>query len=97
MGLVNQYCKFFGYLSTTASPLNELLQDGACYKWTAVRSGAFGVIKQKLLKDTLLAHYDPSKEIYLAVDASPVGLGGCHNSWKGEGRAPYSFCIQNSQ
>lgn len=61
-------------ISTPASPLNELLQDGARYKWTAVRSGAFGVIKQKLLKDTVLAHYDPSKEIYLAVDASPVGL-----------------------
>ena len=97
MGSVNQYRKFFGNLSTTASALKQLLHDGARYKWTAVRSGAFGVIKQMLLKDTLLAHYDPSKEIYLAVDASPVGLGDCHNSWKREGRSPYSLCIQDTQ
>ena len=91
MGLVNQYRKFVGNLSTTASPLNELLQDGARYKWTAVRSGAFGEIKQKLLKDTVLAHYDPSKEIYLAVDASPVGLGAVITHGKGKEERPIAF------
>ena len=37
--------------------------------------GAFEEIKSKLTSDCVLVHYDPTKELILACDASPYGVG----------------------
>ena len=91
LGLSNQYRKFVDNMSTLAAPLNELLQHKKKWKWTSKRKKAFRRIKRKITEDTVLAHYDPTQQIYLAVDASPVGLGAVISHGKGKNERPIAF------
>ena len=43
--------------------------------WSTEQEDAFIQLKQSLTADTVIAYFDPSKEIRIIVDASPVGLG----------------------
>ncbi|XP_064462082.1 uncharacterized protein K02A2.6-like [Ornithodoros turicata] len=43
--------------------------------WSASSVDAFEAIKKMLTSAQILTHYDPRKEIFLAVDASSKGLG----------------------
>ena len=91
LGLSNQYRKFVDNMSTLAAPLNELLQHRQRWKWTWKRQKAFNRIKKRITEDTVLAHYDPKEQIYLAVDASPVGLGAVISHGRGKEERPIAF------
>ena len=43
--------------------------------WGDEQQKAFEEVKKLLTSECLLAHYDPNKELLLACDASPYGLG----------------------
>ena len=75
LGLINYYCKFLPNLSHTLSPLYRLLQTRATWEWGEEQQAAFDAAKAQLTADRILAHYDQSKPIILACDASPYGLG----------------------
>ncbi len=75
LGLINYYCKFLPNLSDTLSPLYRLLQKGMAWKWDQEQQDAFEFSKRQLTTDRVLTHYDPTKSIILACDASPYGLG----------------------
>jgi len=91
LGLVSQYRKFVSNMSTVAAPLNALLQKNVRWSWSSECSKAFQDIKKALLKDTVLAHYNPEAEISLAVDASPVGLGAVISHPTEAGERPVAF------
>ena len=75
LGLPNYYGRFLSNLSTTVQPLNELLCKGKKWTWSAECEKAFEQGKQALVNSPALAHYDPTKPITLACDASPYGVG----------------------
>ena len=75
LGLLTYYSRFLPNLSTVLSPLNQLLQKSAKWKWTATEHKAFVSSKELLLSSRLLVHFDPSIKLTLAVDASTYGLG----------------------
>ena len=75
LGLVNHYHKFIPDMSTLVHPLNRLLMFDAPWAWTETCQVAFKKLKELLLNSPLLAHYDPNKPVWLAVDASSFGLG----------------------
>ena len=75
LGCVNYYGKFLENLSTILAPLNRLLQDDIPWKWSRDCKEAFQKIKADLSSDRLLVHYDANKELVLACDASPYGIG----------------------
>ena len=75
LGLLSYYSKFLLNMSTTLSPLYVLLQKNRRWTWGKEQEEAFEQAKSFLQSDTLLVHYDPRKEITLACDASPYGLG----------------------
>ena len=75
LGLINYYCKFMPNLSNTLSPLYRLLQKGTRWQWGKEQQDAFETAKSQLTTDRVLVHYDPTKSIILACDASPYGLG----------------------
>lgn len=75
LGLVNYYHKFLPNLASVLHPLNALLQTGAKWHWSEKCEKAFAETKRLITSDELLTHYDPSRPIRLACDASPYGIG----------------------
>ena len=75
LGLLNYYCKFLPNLSSTLAPLYMLLQKNKAWCWNSQQQQAFQRAKESLTSDSLLVHYDPSKELMVACDASPYGVG----------------------
>ena len=75
LGLINYYCKFLPNLSNTLAPLYRLLQKNMKWYWRPEQQQAFQTAKKSLTSDCLLVHFDPSKRLILACDASPYGIG----------------------
>eukprot|EP00079_Xenopus_tropicalis_P034355 XP_017948126.1 PREDICTED: uncharacterized protein K02A2.6-like [Xenopus tropicalis] len=75
LGLLNYYGRFLPNLSTLLQPLHELLQKDTKWAWSAECEKAFQDAKQRLTNSKWLAHYDHSKPLRLACDASPYGVG----------------------
>ncbi|XP_048488048.1 uncharacterized protein LOC105383898 isoform X1 [Plutella xylostella] len=76
LGVVNYYRSFVPQASSLLSPLHELLRDGAEWEWTHRHQNAFASMKEELTSERILAHWDPTAQLVLTVDASPTGLGG---------------------
>ena len=74
LGLVNYYGNFLKGFSTTAHPLNKLVEHQAKWRWTQECEDAFQELKQQLASSTVLVHYDSQKPLRLATDASPYSV-----------------------
>jgi hypothetical protein len=75
LGLVNYYGKYIPSLSSTLEPLHRLLRKDAEWIWHKEQEVAFTTVKAQLVSDHVLVHYDVSKPLLLACDASPYGVG----------------------
>ena len=75
LGMINYYSRFLPNLSHRLAPLYNLLKRGVHWHWKSKQSEAFKLAKNALQADSLLVHYDPTKQIVVACDASPIGLG----------------------
>ena len=75
LGLLNYYGKFMPNLSTLLHPMNNLLGKDVSWKWDEACESAFIQSKEKLLQSQILAHYDVTKPLKLACDASAYGIG----------------------
>lgn len=74
-GLINYYNRFLPNLSTKLAPLYRLLKKDVKWMWGKEEDDAFLAAKNALQDNSLLAHYDESKQLLLACDASQYGLG----------------------
>ena len=75
LGLASYYSNFIPKMHTLRAPLNQLLKKETKWNWSPECQKAFEQIKKALTSDLSLTHYDPKKEIYVATDASGLGLG----------------------
>ena len=75
LGIINYYGKFIPKLSTQFSPLYKLLCKKSKWVWTSEQDHTFVVAKSALQANSLLVHYDSSKPLVVACDASQYGLG----------------------
>ena len=73
--MINYYSRFLPNLSHQLAPLYKLLKRDAHWYWKSKQSTAFQLAKNALQADSLLVHFDPGKQIVVACDASPLGLG----------------------
>ena len=69
------YGKFIANLSSQLHPLYQLLKANVKWKWDVQYNKAFEEAKLKLMEAPVLAHYDPSRPLKLAADASTYGIG----------------------
>lgn len=75
LGMVSYYAKFIPNRSHILAPLYRLLHDGVDWKWSSDCERAVQKVKSLLTSDQTLIHYDSRKELVLACDASPYGVG----------------------
>lgn len=75
LGLINYYSKFAQDISKVLVPLYKLTKRDTPFEWSTECDVAFQNSKNTLLKNQLLVHYDPNKELAIHCDASPYGLG----------------------
>ena len=73
LGKINYYGRFISDLSTKAAPLYKFLQKNAKFVWTPECEQSVCILKDEVI--TRLNHYDESKPLILATDASLYGIG----------------------
>ena len=78
------------------APLNELLQKDHKWNWTSTQQTTFEKAKSLLQSSSLLVHYDPTKQLILACDASPYGVGAVLSQCQDDGsEKPVSFASRS--
>ena len=85
LGIINYYHKFLPDLSGRLQPLYKLLCKKSRWVWGQEQDRAFSKAKEALQQDSLLVHFDPSKPLILACDASPYGVGAVLSHTMGDG------------
>ena len=76
LGQVQFYGKFLPpNLYMTLDPLYRLNQGDLPWQWASEQHSAFENVKQLLSFDSVLTHFNPSKPLGMATDASEVGIG----------------------
>lgn len=92
LGVVNFYRRFLPNVSTVLHPLHRLLRADTEFKWTSDCSMAVESLKNSIVSENCLAHFNASFKTKLTVDASPVGVGAVLSQMneKGEER-PVEF------
>ena len=72
--------------ATITAPLPDLTKKGVKYEWTQAQPQAFQQLKDAIMADCLMAHYDLQKTT-LTVDASPYGIGAILSNVEKDGTA----------
>ena len=75
LGKINYYGRFIQNLSEKASPLYSLLKKSSKFEWTNDCQVAFEKLKTDVIFATKLSHFDETKPLILATDASQRGIG----------------------
>ena len=96
LGMINYYSKFLPNLSTQLAPLYSLLQKKTIWSWGKAQQQSFEKAKQQLVSSQVLAYHDSTKDLLLACDASPYGVGAVlsHRMEDGSER-PIAFASQS--
>ena len=74
IGMLNYYAKYIHNLSHQLAPLYDLLKKDKKWQWGKEQEKAFKQSKTLLTSDLILVHFDPTKPLILACDASPRGI-----------------------
>ena len=90
VGLINYYRKFIPNLATILEPIDALKKCKE-FEWTPQCQRAFQEVKKILTSGAVLVYFDPQKDVTLAVDASPYGIGAVISHATPEGDKPIAY------
>lgn len=62
-------------MSSKAGALFYLLKSNSKFIWGKAQEAVFNRIKESVLSNNVLTHYNTELELVVTCDASPVGLG----------------------
>ncbi|XP_060100332.1 uncharacterized protein LOC132575538, partial [Heteronotia binoei] len=75
LGVLNFYHSFLPHKAALAEPLHRLLDKKAPWVWGKRQAAAFQAVKDVLVSNAVLHHFDEALPVILACDASPYGVG----------------------
>ena len=75
LGMVTYLDKFCRDLAGLTRPLRDLLKADAAWIWEEPQKLAFTTLKNVLASLPVLRLFDPSQDVVVSVDASPIGIG----------------------
>ena len=75
LGMTNYSSRFIPDYVSICEPLRRLTKQDAEWNWTSEQEDAFERLKSIMSSDTVITYYNPTRQINILVDASPVGLG----------------------
>ncbi|UYV63472.1 K02A2.6-like, partial [Cordylochernes scorpioides] len=75
IGLLMYYSRFIRNIADILAPFYQLLKKNSKWNWTSEHRILFAKCKALLTNESVLAHYDATRELVLACDASSYGLG----------------------
>lgn len=80
LGAISYYRMFIRNISDILSPLYSLLKKGSEFLWSEECNVAFNLVKEHLMSDNILVHFNPLLPIKLITDASNIGISAmlCH-------------------
>ena len=76
LGLVNYYHQFIKGFATVARPLHDLVKKDKKWEWTEREEKAFQKLKERFIKEPVLAAPDIDKKMRMEVDALDYATGG---------------------
>ena len=76
LGCFNYFSRYIKNFATIAAPLYGLLKRNTKFKMSEEDYKSWSKLKESLVEDCLLVHFDPSKAVKLMVDASDYAVGG---------------------
>ncbi|UYV64552.1 K02A2.6-like, partial [Cordylochernes scorpioides] len=91
LGLVNYYGKFIPNLPDLLRPLHELLHKKNCWSWTKEYEEAIEKCKSSITSERVLVPYDTTLPLFLATDASQIGIGAVLSHVIGGQERPIMF------
>ena len=95
LGLLNFYHAFLPHKAAVAEPLHRLLDKKAPWIWGPRQAKAFRGVKDLLVSNSVLAHFDEKLPVVLACDASPYGVGAVLGHQLPDGReVPVAYFSQ---
>lgn len=95
IGLLTYYSKFLPNMATFLAPLYKLLEKNRKWEWKEDEERAFQEAKRTIGSSSLLVHFDNNKEVVLACDASPYGLGAVISHKTADGDRPIAFASRS--
>lgn len=75
LGMVQYYAKFLPNLASQLGPLYQLLRKGTPWAWKTEQEDCFLAVKNMLVQDRILTHFNPDFPMTLSCDSSSYGLG----------------------
>lgn len=86
--MINYYLTFMPNVPSVSRPITSALKSEKGYLLDKWLSRSIEEVKQIFISSNVLAYFDPSKEIKLAVDASPTGIAAVISHVTKEGEKP---------
>ena len=74
LGMANYSSRYIPNYATISKPLRVLTKTNARFTWTSSHQTAFDHLKKALARTPLMSYLDTTKETFITVDASHVGM-----------------------
>jgi hypothetical protein len=75
LGFANFYRRFIWDLSKITTPLTKLTRKDIPWEWGNAAQSAFEQLKQAMISQLILQHFDPTQPLILETDASDYAIG----------------------
>lgn len=76
LGMTGYYRRFVRNYAQISDAMVKLTTKGVDFKWDKEENESFNALKQALMNNATVVHFDPNRKLLLKTDASTIGVEG---------------------